>query len=58
MTAAPHLAHYVQIWPEMSAWKRMGKPEELKSALIYLDCDASSFTTGSEVLIDGGYTTF
>lgn len=36
--------------------KRYGKPEEVAYAVIYLLSDASSWTTGSNVLIDGGYT--
>lgn len=36
--------------------KRYGKPEEVAFAIIYFLCDASSFTTGSSLIIDGGYT--
>lgn len=36
--------------------KRYGKPEEVAFATIYLLSDASSWTTGSNILIDGGYT--
>lgn len=35
---------------------RYGKPEEVAYAVIYLLSDASSWTTGSNLLIDGGYT--
>lgn len=35
---------------------RYGKPEEVAHAVIYLLSDASSWTTGSNLLIDGGYT--
>ena len=34
----------------------MGKPEELLPALLYLASDASGYTTGSNVIVDGGYT--
>lgn len=36
--------------------KRYGHPEEVAFAVIYLLSDASSWTTGSNILIDGGYT--
>lgn len=35
---------------------RYGKPEEVAWAMIYLLSDASSFVTGSNLVIDGGYT--
>ena len=36
--------------------KRYGKPEEIAYAVIYLLSDASTWVTGSNLLIDGGYT--
>lgn len=36
--------------------KRYGKPEEIAYGVVYLLSDASSWTTGSNLLIDGGYT--
>ena len=36
--------------------KRYGKPEEVAYAVIYLLSDASVWVTGSNLLIDGGYT--
>jgi len=36
--------------------KRYGKPEEVAYLVIYLLSDASSWVTGSSMLIDGGYT--
>ena len=36
--------------------KRYGKPEEIAHAVIYLLSDASSWVTGSNIVIDGGYT--
>jgi NAD(P)-dependent dehydrogenase (short-subunit alcohol dehydrogenase family) len=35
---------------------RMGKPEEVASAVIYLLSDESSFVTGTSFVIDGGLT--
>jgi sorbose reductase len=44
------------LWNEATPFKRMGTPNELAGAVIYLLSDASTYTTGSEIIIDGGYT--
>jgi NAD(P)-dependent dehydrogenase (short-subunit alcohol dehydrogenase family) len=36
---------------------RLGKPEEIAQAALFLASDAASFMTGADMLIDGGYTT-
>lgn len=36
--------------------KRYGKPEEVAFAIIYFLSDASAFTTGTSMVIDGGFT--
>jgi NAD(P)-dependent dehydrogenase (short-subunit alcohol dehydrogenase family) len=34
---------------------RLGKPEEVAKAVLFLASDNSSFITGTEVFVDGGF---
>ena len=36
--------------------KRWGTPHDLAGAIIYLLSDASSFVSGSEIVVDGGFS--
>lgn len=44
-------------WKERTPLGRLGDPDELSGACIWLASDASAFCTGSDIIIDGGYTT-
>lgn len=39
-------------------FQRFGRPEELVGGLVYLLSDASRFVTGSQLVIDGGFSIF
>jgi NAD(P)-dependent dehydrogenase (short-subunit alcohol dehydrogenase family) len=54
-----------QMGGEKGAWRmlekaspvgRMAEPEEIAEAILYLASDAARFVTGSDLVIDGGYT--
>lgn len=46
----------VKKWIEGTPMKRVGTPDEMVGAVLYLASDASSFTTGIVLSVDGGYT--
>jgi len=42
-------------WMPLIPMHRMGDPDELVAAVIYLACDSSTYTTGADLIVDGGY---
>lgn len=56
--AAPHLKALIDQWNAIAPMHRLGKPEELQAIVVYLAGDASSFTTGSDFVVDGAFTSF
>ena len=46
----------IPIWQERTPMGRLGRPDELQAIALYLAGDASSFTTGSDFVVDGGFT--
>jgi NAD(P)-dependent dehydrogenase (short-subunit alcohol dehydrogenase family) len=57
----PGIAHYFEKHPEVReatvathAMRRLGRPEEVAEAVVYLCSDRSSFMTGHVMAVDGG----
>jgi NAD(P)-dependent dehydrogenase (short-subunit alcohol dehydrogenase family) len=52
------LEDLLPIWRDkMPEGSRLGYPEDLIGIFVYLASDASLFATGSDFIVDGGYTT-
>ena len=59
MADNPHIRENLQPhWLHDTPIGRMGSVEELQGAVIYLASDASNFTVGLDMIVDGGYTLF
>jgi NAD(P)-dependent dehydrogenase (short-subunit alcohol dehydrogenase family) len=49
-------SEYHSLWEPKIPLGRLGRPEELTGLYLYLASEASSYMTGSDIVIDGGYT--
>jgi sorbose reductase len=49
-------AEYHRLWEPKIPLGRIGRPEELTGLYLYLAGEASSYMTGSDIVIDGGYS--
>lgn len=47
---------FVNKYLENTPLKRMGTPEDIASAVLFLASDASSYVTGITLMVDGGWT--
>ena len=51
VTSTPEARAFVE---GLHALKRIARPEEIARSVLYLASEASSFTTGTAMLVDGG----
>ena len=58
VNSSEFLVPLIEKWNAMAPMGRLGRPEELQSICVYLAGDTSSFTTGSDFIIDGAFTCF
>lgn len=47
-----------EMWLSSTPMGRLGEPSEVASVAVFLASSASSFMTGSNVVVDGGYTSW
>jgi NAD(P)-dependent dehydrogenase (short-subunit alcohol dehydrogenase family) len=47
-----------EVWMEMTPMKRLATPEEVAHAVLYLASDAASYATGTDLILDGGYSSW
>jgi NAD(P)-dependent dehydrogenase (short-subunit alcohol dehydrogenase family) len=54
--AISRVPDWYKVWMEMTPMKRMGEPVEIAHAVWFLASEAASFATGTDLIVDGGYT--
>ncbi|KAH7929685.1 NAD-binding protein [Leucogyrophana mollusca] len=54
-TILAHDQDLKKTWESLTPMGKMGEPEDLAGAIVFLASDASRFMTGTEIRVDGGY---
>ena len=49
---------WANTWREMTPMGRIGEPEDIANAIHYLASPAAKFATGTNLVVDGGYTSW
>jgi len=50
------VSEYYDQWAARTPMERLAQPEEIAGAVVYLASDAAIYTTGDDLVVDGGYT--
>lgn len=58
LNRVPALEAQKKIWKSLTPQDRLGGVDELNGLCVFLASDSSSFMTGSNVIIDGGYSCY
>jgi NAD(P)-dependent dehydrogenase (short-subunit alcohol dehydrogenase family) len=45
-----------ETWTAMTPMRRLGEPVDIARAVLYLASDAAAYATGTDLIVDGGYT--
>ncbi|MBT9172178.1 MAG: 3-oxoacyl-(acyl-carrier-protein) reductase FabG [Syntrophomonadaceae bacterium] len=56
--ALPYMPKMLDIMASKTALRRVGDPEEIAGAALWLCTDEAAFMIGKEIAIDGGYVTY
>jgi NAD(P)-dependent dehydrogenase (short-subunit alcohol dehydrogenase family) len=56
IAGAPDPAEHERVLASSRPANRLGRPEEIASAIVYAASEQASFLSGTEIVVDGGYT--
>ena len=51
-------SEWSEVWLSSTPMGRLAEPQEIAPAVLYLASDAASFATGTNLVVDGGYTSW